>query len=264
MTFNTHCWLRLGDNLQHLQFVRRLALAHPAHQFHHYFAPHFANGTQLAPVVEDLPNVALHPSTALQAPRDSVDGWKGAENFWYQHPRRNDYVGFYIDHFDRLAVRLGLANPIRTARDFLFDYPALRLPLPFSHAHDVLIINSAPLSNQWRGYDGSKIDALIPDLQRKGHRVITSRWNPYCPNLGDASVTEIGRVSQMVDLIIMVSTGPSWPTFNIWTHDRLKFRLALIDSEDLSGLAVDKPDTYAQTSDIGTARKILAMKGWIQ
>ena len=45
------------------------------------------------------------------------------------------------------------------------------------------------------------------------------------------SVTDIGKISQNCHTILMVSTGPSWPTFNIFNQESVKLRIILLDSE---------------------------------
>jgi hypothetical protein len=44
-------------------------------------------------------------------------------------------------------------------------------------------------------------------------------------------VTDIGALSLFARNIIMVATGPSWPTLNVWTAD--KFRIVFGDNEEL-------------------------------
>lgn len=262
-THRTHCWLRLGDQFQHMQFLRRLALEYPKHQFEHYFAPQLANSDRFEPVIADCPNIALFSAPAMKAPPDSVDAWKGAENEWYQHPKRLDYAAFYLEFFAKLAARLHLDNPITTARDLLFDYPALgpvpQIPAP---AYDVLVVNSAPLSGQWPQFSGTDVDTIVRDLCARGHRVVCTAWSVWGAH-PPMTPTEVGRLSQSVRLIVMVSTGPSWPTFNIWTHETLEFRLVLLDKESLHGLALEKPDRYAQARTCAKAREILTAKGWL-
>lgn len=266
MTHRTHCWLRNGDNLVHLHFLRKLALAYPDHTFEHRFATHLANPLQLADIAADVPNIRLLPQAHEHVPAHSVDGWKGANGYWYQHPRRHDYAAFYLEFWGLLARTIGLESPVHTARDLLFDYPRLRgNPTDALPPCDVLVINSSPLSGQWRAFDGSRFDAeIVHPLVQAGHRVITSTWSTYAPSaaMWGLNFTRLGQISTRARAIVMVSTGPSWPTFNLWTHDTLEFRLVLLDEEDLSGLALEKQDRYAQTNSIDKAREMLRERGW--
>jgi hypothetical protein len=50
-------------------------------------------------------------------------------------------------------------------------------------------------------------------------------------NTKGLSVTEIGHLSLHCHTILMVSTGPSWPTFNIWNQDTVMHRIILLEPE---------------------------------
>jgi len=206
----THCALRLGDNLAHLHFIRHLALLHPEDRFVHYaHAPYLF---QLKDVVRDLRNVVLmdldtngHGDYWRMVPNGggSIDAWKNAGGFWINHPLKNYYAEFFIEFFHHLSARMGLESPFTKTEDLLFDYPCLHDPsdnatcAPF----DFLVINSNPMSGQASGFLPVEMSSLI------------------------------GRLSQSCKYILMVSTGPSWPTFNVWNVDSVKKRVVIIDSE---------------------------------
>jgi len=246
-THHTHCGLRLGDNLAHLHFLRKLARLYPTHEFIH--RAHTGYLPQLIEVVCDLPNIqllAMLPgSSAL-----SHDAWKNADDAWENHPRRNDYAAFMIEHFERLAGAMDLVSPIKEPRDLLFDYPAL-----FDYRCepiDFLIVNSAPLSNQWPGYDAAALDALAAHLSTDGRKVVTTRPVAGLPCTMPHTVTGIGGISVHAKHIIAVSTGPSWPTFNVWNADTCELRIILIEHEWI-GLC----DRSPHCSTVDQARHIL-------
>lgn len=233
MTHHTHCALRLGDNLAALQLVRKLAQAYPEREFVH--ACNFEYGkmrAQLAEMVEDLPNIRLvslddkHP--------DSVDLWKGANNYFYSHPKWREYVPFMLDFYALCCVRIGLPCPITKREDMLFDYPALKKRLTNPKDCEWLVINSRPLSGQFLRYSESEADNLINALAEK-YSVITtapsSAASVVC--LAYCGIHQIGRLSQGAENILMVSTGPSWPTFNIWNDATVKRRIILLDNEQV-------------------------------
>lgn len=72
------------------------------------------------------------------------------------------------------------------------------------------------------------------------------------------SVTAIGHVSQHADLIVMISTGPSWPTFNVWNRDSVRRRIILIDEEKI-GLS----SNTVQCPTVAQAREVLEADGYL-
>lgn len=223
---------------------------------------------QLRDLIADLPHGSITLAEFNQhTPRESIDAWRGANNDWYQHPDRNDFVKYHLEHwFPYLADRMGVDNPMKTPADMLFDYPRIaegsdesRRSLGVGGQFDVLLINSAPLSNQFPAFDPGALGNLAHALAARGHRVITTAAIPdfyeYRPkkqfhppiNTQDyrLSVTDIGHLSLHCHTIVMVSTGPSWPTFNVWNtgaspaRTSVKNRVILIDTErvDLDPMA---------------------------
>lgn len=225
-TITTVNWLRLGDNLAHLQFLRLAALANPDDQFIHHAGSGYL--PQLVEVVADVPNIRLLSEHAPVAP-GAVDSWKNAGGWWERHPLRNEYGPFMVEWFRYLAERMGVASPIQAPTDLLFDYPALSgyACEPF----DVLLVNAQPLSGQWRGYSADEFRDLANALRAAGRSVLTTS-----PIAGFActmphTVTGIGGVSRFCRAIVMSSSGPSWPTFNRQNAESVALRVVLIDSE---------------------------------
>ena len=234
MTFNTHCDLRLGDNLAHLHWLRKMAQVYPEHRFVN--AAHLCYLNQLQEVVWDLPNLRLIPTE--YKPGDSIDVWKNAGGYWETHLLKNDYGRFYICFFRMIAEKMGLESPLNEPSDLLFDYPAILKPKAVSEPFDCLVINSAPQSGQWKKYNEANMNAMIAVLARQ-MKVITTAKTPFdlaCTNDPRLTytVTSIGSLSLHCKYIVMVSTGPSWPTFNIWNKETIKRRVILIDSENVN------------------------------
>lgn len=265
----THCALRLGDNLAALNFIRRCAVANPAEKFTHFALECYL--PQLAPVVADLPNVKLFSLESVSNPQptpwqrvplnpESVDLWKNAGGYWARHPLRDDYAQFFVAHAHLLAARLGLESPIRSVRDLLFDYPALRPEKPPCEPFDFLIVNSAPQSGQLPAYDESQFGEVIAMLARRHHIMTTQPTGLKVTCTADfgLSVTEIGQLSQYCRCIIMVATGPGWPTFNIWNQDSVKLRVILSGSETINL----SPHTV-HTNKVYAVRDILHSAGFL-
>ena len=270
MNFNTHCALRLGDNLQHLQFLRKMAHKYPQHHFTHY--AHRAYLPQLIEVIADLRNIQLADLDEAAKPNAnyweaepadvlSVNVWKNADGQWERAENRNDYVGYYLDFFSGLALGWGLESPMRDARDFLFDYPALA-PSVSNSRFDFMVINSPPKSGQAQGMNIGELNRLAELLHENGHRVLTVEPTgaaaiPSTRPLG-LTVSQIGALSNSVDNLIAVSTGPSWPTFNVWNSDTINFRALIIERERVDIL----PDTL-HCKTVADVRAALIEKGFI-
>ncbi len=223
MITRTHNAYHLGDNLVHLHFLRKVAIANPDRQFVH--AAQWQYLRQLQDVIADLPNVELKDFN-YTTPSDSINAWRGDKQFWYSHPDRNDFVKFHVEAwFPFLADRMNVENPIKCAKDMLFDYPAIKAVKTFPIPFDVLIINSPPGSGQFQTYSEIAFDSIRTRMVEKGLDVVTT-W-PATP----ASATQYGHLSLHCHTILMVSTGPSWPTFNIWNQDSVKNRIILLEPE---------------------------------
>lgn len=254
MRYQTHSEVRLGDNLAALHWLRAVAKAHPDDSFVHYCWN--AHLPQLIDVVCDLPNIALNDIRYKTGA--SVDTWKGKNGIWYNHPNKNKYAEFFLWFFGELAFEMGVRNPFAKPDDLLFDYPNLKHNGDAGR-FDFLIVNSHPLSGQWKGYNQEEFDALVIDLSKR-HQVITTHPVPGvpCTQSKGHSITGIGKLSQACDHILMVSTGCSWTTLNAWNKDTVKSRIILIDSEEI-GLSKNT----TQCREIREARAVLSEDGLI-
>lgn len=270
----THCALRLGDNLAHLHFLRKLSLANPDDRFVHFAHERYLS--ELEPVIFDIPRISLVPlrdpySRSQMWPNSvpplefhSLDAWKNAGGAWQAHPKRLDYAGFMLDHFRRLAAQMGFASPFKSAADLLFDYPLLKMrEREFSGQKFFLVINSPAQSGQASRLSLAEFDQLIGDLHSAGHRVVTTApcsiaYVP-CTATGKMSVTGIGRLSQYAEAILMISTGPSWPTFNVWNQASVRRRIVLIDSEK-----IDLSPNTEHCAEIAQARNRLKFYDYLK
>lgn len=253
MKVTTFSDVRLGDNLAHLHFLRKVAQANPEVTFEH--AAHLCYLPQLIDVVADLPNIVLRDVRYIEK-KWAINSWKNAGRFWERHELRNDYGAFMVAFFDKLAAEMGVANPIKTPADLLFDYPAIKdtAAEPF----DFLVVNSEPMSGQWRSMDIADVDQLAVDLSLR-HKVVTTRpVRPFipCTQRTNVSVTGIGGVSRFCKYVVMISTGPSWITFNVWNQKSVKLRIVFLEEErvELS------PNTHT-TNRVEIARELLREKG---
>lgn len=269
--------VRLGDNLAHLHFLRKLAEKYPEATFEHLAHPQYI--PQLVQVIADQPRISLRRIELVQgrlpwdwtppASLGAINAWKNAEGFFGGHALRNDYARFMLCWFRFLAERMGLKSPFESPEDLLFDYPALKLREgSFAGRPVILVINSPPLSGQARHYRLEEMARLILELQMKfggplGDVVFTYRgddsFQPLsrCTLDNGLTVTDIGQLSQAARLIVMVSTGPSWPTFNVWNRDSRLLRIIINEPEDVTGL----DPSASQVVDVAGVRQILQVKG---
>ena len=236
-TFNP--W-HIGDHIQYLNFIRRVAKAMPDREFIHYARWDYLK--ELRDVIEDLPNIKL-AELGHMLPTDAQNVWMGHENYWYDSPKQDDFVAFHLDWFEHLAKRLGVKNYTCEPRDLLFDYPKILKPLhgaclpptPF----DVLVISSAPASGQFQGYNHFALINLAARMADKGLKVvITTELPKHIKNAYSTvapgrylSITQIGHLSLHCHTIVGVSTGPDWPTHNIWNLDSVKQRILMLDKQ---------------------------------
>ncbi len=208
--------------------MRKVALANPDRQFIH--AAQWQYLSQLKDLVADVPNLGLTDFNYM-TPSDSIDAWRGANGFWYHSDIRNDFVKFHVEQwFPHLAERLKVENPVKRVKDMLFDYPAIKSATRYSGAFDILIVNSSPGSGQFSGYNHFAVGQIAQDMAARGLNVITTT-GLQDPSLHMFTVSEIGFLSLSCHTIFMVSTGPSWTTFNVWNQDSVKHRIILLEPE---------------------------------
>lgn len=264
-TFNAY---HLGDQLLTLHYLRAQAKAHPEIHFTHAARAEYL--PQLAPLTADLPNLTLSDlnsstSTSPLQLAPSVDAWLGASGWFYAQPDRHDFVAIYLRHFTNLSERLGLTSPFTTARDLLFDYPALAPTNPaprYRGITGVLVVNSEPQSGQFQGYSYAGFEHIIGLLIAAGRIVYTTRQSTHreaiCTRLLGASVTDIGRHStDHLTAIIGVPTGPLWPTFNIWSAHTVKRRILLLDTERVDIL----PESTVHANHLSLVPELLQTHG---
>lgn len=243
--------------------MRRVVKEHP--DIHFIFAVHMAYVAQVLEACFDLSRIRVIPLQFMG--KESVEVWKNLDGRWETDPKKNDYVGFGLEHFDRIAATMGICSPLKTGADFLFDYPSIcgRCDATENDQHyKLLVVNSAPLSGQYRGYNLFAMDDLIYSAQETGLVAIThpSRVktpNVYCTMEHGLTIGNIGNISLHCDYIVAVSTGPSWPTFNIWNQESVKLRILLIDHEDLTGIGKN----VVQTNDVLKVEGMLKERGFL-
>jgi len=214
-TYNEY---HLGDNLVHLNYLRKVCEQNPDLEFTHHCNPQ--HHSQLTPLLEDVP-ISLQ---GLSIPPGALNAWIGYQNFFYNHQARHNWVVFHLDWFNYLSDRLEVSSPMACREDFLFDYPALNVPIPITF--DYLIINATPNSGQLPDFDAQFFANRVRNLLNEGFSVITT--NPTGMGLSTLEmgldVTGIGSLSKYCKHIEGVATGPMWTTFNKFNKDKVLSR----------------------------------------
>lgn len=218
----------LGDNLIHLHFLRRLAQRYPEAEFTHGLNPAYM--AQCQEVVADLPRIRLVPLD--KCPANAIDAWKGTDGFFFSHPKRFQFGALYLDLFDRMARKMGMESPFETTADLLFDYPAICRNQGLGR-YDVLLVNSVPLSEQFKSYQESDFVALAQAMRARGLSVITTKAIAGFPCSLDAnlSVTAIANLSLRARYFVAVCTGAMWTSMNIFNQSIHEFKVILNDHE---------------------------------
>ena len=234
-TIKTWCAWHIGDNLIHLNFLRKVALANPSIEFIHAAAP--AVLPQLTEIIEDAPNMKLVAMTGPQG--EGVNAWKNTGGFWDRHPKKMEWVNFHLRWFNALSEHLGVGNPILWPDDLLMDSPAILKPTVLSEAFDVLLINGRPGSGQFSQWAPNYFDPVINALRSNGKSVIctapTAEPGVPCTAQHNITCAGIGNLSLHCKVIVAVATGPMWPTANIWNRDSVQKRIILLERENVMG-----------------------------
>lgn len=265
----THCALRLGDNLAHLHFLRKLAEANPESEFIHFAHAHYL--PELFAMISGQPRIGLIPLPINNPigwlcipPGKSINAWKNADGYFERtDPQfRNVYSRFMLAFFGMLAGKMGFASPFKCAADLLFDYPALEYQnRPGAEMLDFLIVNAVPMSGQAERYSPAHMDILINQIRQRGFTCLATsgsvRGDDY-PNTEKWrwNVTQIGQISQNARRIVMVATGPSWPTFNVWNRRSVELRIIINEPE-----IVDLDPNALQAHSVIEATEMLHLRG---
>lgn len=270
MLHQTHCDFHLGDNLVHLHFLRKQAIANPRDTFFHY--AHDCHLEQLREAIEDLPNISLYSLDVKTS--GSIDAWKNAGagtpngGYFDKSWLKGDFAAFHIAWFGHLAQQMGLRPVFEKPSDFLFDYPAIqkdvtpRLPSGYrNEKFAILFVNSRPCSGQCMAYDSvGYFDSLLLELCTK-HSVVTTQQSEVihgmCTTETEMTVSEIGALSLRCRYVVGVATGPLWPTFNIWNQQSVTRRIVMLSN----GESLNLGGNITQVSNREEMREALVREG---
>lgn len=219
-TYNSY---HLGDNLIHLNWLRKVALIERDKAFRHYCPSEHL--PQLFDVIEGVENLELAPLE--QKPESAVDSWINADGAWDDATLRLNWVFFQLRHFRLLAQKLEVHNPAQSRTDLLFDFPELARDNILSRPFDVLVVNSRPNSGQFPLYSVENFHKLVALLNERHLQCVTTLPTGLCPATIDVGlrVGQIGALARHCKLVVGVDTGPMWPTFNVLSLGSVRLRM---------------------------------------
>lgn len=231
--FSTYIEWHLGDNIYHLDYLRKLINNNPEFIFSHYCKKQYINELSNH-ITEYENNIQLYP-IEYGVPEKAINVWIGANNWYYDYKKNNlssplMYDIMYIDWYNHLQNIYGLPNPIQTVEDFLLTFPKIDIyDLP--KQYDVLVINSTPQSSQYH-YEEDLFKKLIYNFINQGHNIITTKKidNIECTLDYNYNLTQIAKISTKTPIIIAIHTGPIVLCLNKITLNNSQF-FHILDNE---------------------------------
>jgi hypothetical protein len=223
---NTYMEPHLGDNVYHLDYLRKVVDLDSSYHFTHYAREQYLNELQTHLVGYEN-NIVLK-SYNKGIPSDAIHGWINTDN-WFEGDYRPEafklegcpiaYDKMYIKWYDHLEEKYNIPNPIKTSEDFKTKFNGLEI-YDLEKEYDVLLINSIPQSGQYM-YEPDLFKQLALDFQDKGYKIITTNkiyldFNPETNSLDSIEctldynygLTHIAKLSTKTPIIIAVHTGP--------------------------------------------------------
>jgi hypothetical protein len=213
--FNTYLELHLGDNIRHLDYLRKIIDNNPEYSFIHYAREIYLNELHTQ-IIGYEDNIQLK-TIETGIPEDAINVWINTDN-WYEKyycPKIFQtgksplmYDKMYIEWFNLLEQKYNLPNPIKTSEDFKSKFIGLDV-YDIEKEYDVLIINSTPQSGQYY-YEEGLFKKLCYHLINQDYDIITTKKidNIECTLDYNYNLTQIAKISTKTPIIIAVDTGP--------------------------------------------------------
>jgi hypothetical protein len=223
---NTYIEPHLGDNVRHLDYLRKIVDKDSNYYFTHYAREKYLNELQTQ-IIGYENNIQLKPYEH-GIPSDAIHGWINTDNWYegYYYPKVLKDEGYplmydkmYIKWFNLLEQKYNLPNPIKTPEDFKTKFNGLEV-YDLEKEYDVLLINSIPQSAQYM-YEENLFEKLALDFKSKGYDVITTHKIPNieCTLDYNYNLVQIAKISTKTPIIIAVDTGPIHLCLNKITLD---------------------------------------------
>jgi len=156
---------------------------------------------------------------------NSINGWIG------RYPIKGGKRGkvFLLDERYVLGWRtvselFGIESPIKTKQDMLIDNEQLLVSPSQELNPDILLINSVPLSGQYR-YNKKQFQDKVEEWKERYSIVTTYRTecsDVPCTRDYGMNLLEIGNLSLKAKYIVGIATAPIINCFNIWNIDKVE------------------------------------------
>ena len=221
-----HNEAHLGDSVFFVHYLRKLCEKYDDVRVLYYISQKYFREIQLQ-INEFSDRIILRPFGTRH--KDTLGGWAASK----YGPKSVGEIGRrnkinllnerYDAFFQIVSDYIGLENPIPGKNCTLIDNKLILEKVdvgPF----DILLINSRPLSSQYR-YNGTNFNKKIEELKER-FKIITTRKTIFndvpCTLDYKLNLLQIGNVSTEVKYIIGIATAPIINCFNIWNIDKVK------------------------------------------
>jgi len=226
--FEFHNEAHLGDSVFFVHYLRKLCEKYDDVRIQYYIRKKYFGEIQ-AQINEFSDRIILCPFGEHH--KDTLGGWAASKyngrtiGTAGKAGRINLLNERYDAFFQMVSDHIGLENPIPGKNATLIDN---KLILETAHKDlidfDILLINSRPLSGQYR-YKGGDFNTKIEELKER-FKIITTDKTIFsdipCTLDYKLNLLQIGNVSTNVEYIIGIATGPIINCFNIWNIDKIK------------------------------------------
>jgi hypothetical protein len=135
--------------------------------------------------------------------------WQG-HNTPYQHVIEDKLCGMFNIFLQKYNIPISVNSFEYQDPDLITRYNILN---DIYKKLDILIINSSPLSGQYK-YNKPEWDNFIINLHKKYSLATTQKVNDNILSLDNISVKDIAAMALHVKIIIAINTGPSIPLYN--------------------------------------------------
>lgn len=223
---NTYNELHLGDNVYHLDYLKKIINKYPEYRFAHYCNAQYHTQLQ-ATLVGYEDTIRLY--STLNIPLNSINSWIGSGGWFYTWVSNKIdklpilYDEMYIEWYNLLETTYGLPNPIKTSDDFLLHFNGLDV-YDLEKTYDVLIINSVPMSGQYV-YEYELFYKFCNTMSGNGMTLITTNKleNYECTLDYNYNICDIAKISTKCKYILAIHTGPLALCLNKYTINNVEF-----------------------------------------
>ncbi len=252
-TFHLYNKYHLGDNVFNIIFFNKITpyLKKKGFKIEYYMEEAYLN--QVGEFVKDTNVIQLKRLNEKEG-KNALEAWINNRDIILNHELqiRIGFDTYYIYFFNQLCYKMGLNYFLMDLKywddDLKFRYDNLKTRYNEYSNLDILIINSEPLSGQFR-YNKSEWNRFIHYLNRKYKIVTTLKVTNNIPCTMDNNLTikDIASLSTSVRYIISINTGPFVGCYNKRTLENVEKVFMFVNN-----LYYEHPkfETYKEIEDL--------------